>query len=59
METSGKNVDGFAAFDVSSLRSLVNFNGQDFKDIQLKFNYYKENAGQPTSVTQPVRIYKN
>ena len=58
-ETSGKNVDGFAAFDVSSLRSLVNFNGQDFKDIQLKFNYYKENAGQPTSVTQPVRIYKN
>lgn len=57
-ETSGKNVDGFAAFDMSPLRSLINFNGQDFKDIQLKFIYDKENAEQSTSVTQPVRIYE-
>ena len=59
-ETSGKKVVELAAIKMSSLRNLINFEGQDFKDIQLKFNYYKEdNAGQPASITRSVRIYKN
>ena len=58
-ETSGKTVEGFAAFGMGSLRNLISFNGQDFKDIQLKFNYYKGNSGQLTSVTHSVRVYKN
>ena len=56
-ETSGKDVDGFAAIKMSSLRSLISFNGQDYKDIQLKFNYYK--GTQRVNMTHPVRIYKN
>ena len=58
-ETTGKDVKEEAAVKMSLLRSLVDFNGQEFKDIQLKFNYYKGNAEQPASVTQTVRIYKN
>jgi hypothetical protein len=56
--TTEKNEDAFAAIKMDQLRNLIDFNGQDYKDIQLKFNYLKGSSATPSSVTNRVRIYK-
>lgn len=56
--TTEKNEDAFAAIKMDQLRNLIDFNGQDYKDIQLKFNYLKGSSATPSSVTNTVRIYK-
>lgn len=56
--TTEKNEDAFAAIKMAQLRNLIDFNGQDYKDIQLKFNYLKGSSATPSSVTNTVRIYK-
>lgn len=56
---NGKQTAGIAAVKVNTLRNLIDFGTNDYRDIQVTFRYYKTGTEKVTSFPYQLRVYKN